>query len=59
MKVVIDSEHFIRSLKRLTHEIIEKNDNIDDIVLIGIKKKGYPIALEIQKYIKIFEGRIS
>lgn len=56
MKVVIDSEHFIRSLKRLTHEIIEKNDNIDDIVLIGIKKKGYPIALEIQKYIKIFEG---
>ena len=56
MKVVIDSEHFIRSLKRLTHEIIEKNDNVDDIVLIGIKKKGYPIALEIQKYIKIFEG---
>lgn len=56
MKVVIDSEHFIRSLKRLTHEIIEKNDSINDIVLIGIKKKGYPIALEIQKYIKAFEG---
>lgn len=56
MKLVIDSEHFLRSLKRLTHEIIEKNDNINDIVLIGIKKKGYPIALEIQKYIKIFEG---
>jgi pyrimidine operon attenuation protein/uracil phosphoribosyltransferase len=56
MKLVIDSEHFLRSLKRLTHEIIEKNDNINDIVLIGIKKKGYPIALEIQKYIKAFEG---
>jgi pyrimidine operon attenuation protein/uracil phosphoribosyltransferase len=56
MKVVIDNEHFIRSLKRLTHEIIEKNDNINDIILIGIKKKGYPIALEIQKYIKVFEG---
>ena len=56
MKVVIDSEHFVRSLKRLTHEIIEKNDNINDVVLIGIKKKGYPIALEIQKYIKTFEG---
>lgn len=56
MKVVIDSEHFIRSLKRLTHEIIEKNDNINDVVLIGIKKKGYPIAQEIKKYIKAFEN---
>ena len=56
MKVVIDSEHFIRSLKRLTHEIIEKNDNINDVVLIGIKKKGYPIAQEIKKYIKVFEN---
>lgn len=56
MKIVIDNDHFLRSLKRLTHEIIEKNDDLNDVVLIGIMKKGYPIALEIQKYIKIFEG---
>ena len=56
MKVVIDNERFSRSLIRLTHEIIEKIDNINDVVLIGIKKKGYPIALEIQRFIKIFAG---
>jgi pyrimidine operon attenuation protein/uracil phosphoribosyltransferase len=56
MKIVIDNDHFVRSLKRLTHEIIERNDDLNDVILIGIKKKGYPIAQEIKKYIKIFEG---
>jgi pyrimidine operon attenuation protein/uracil phosphoribosyltransferase len=56
MKIVIDNDQFMRSLKRLTHEIIEKNDNLNDVILVGIMKKGYPIALEIQKYIKAFEG---
>ena len=32
MKVVIESEHFVRTLRRMTHEIIEKNDNLNDII---------------------------
>ncbi len=56
MKVIIDNEQFGRSLKRMTHEIIERNDNLEDIVLVGIEKKGSPIAREIKNYIMQFEG---
>lgn len=56
MKVVIESDHFIRTLKRMTHEIIERNDNLDDIILVGIEKKGTPYAKEIKKLISVFEG---
>ena len=56
MKVIIDNEQFNRSLKRMTHEIIERNDNLSDIVLVGIEKKGTPIAREIKSFIKQFEN---
>jgi pyrimidine operon attenuation protein/uracil phosphoribosyltransferase len=45
MKVIIESEHFNRTLKRITHEIIERNDNLNDVILVGVEKKGTPIAL--------------
>lgn len=56
MKIVIEQEHFIRILKRMTHEIIERNDNLNDIILVGIEKKGIPYAKEIQRLISVFEG---
>ena len=45
MKVVIEKEHFIRTLKRMTHEIIERNEDLKKVILVGIEKKGTPIAL--------------
>ena len=56
MKIVIEQEQFVRTLRRMTHEIIEKNDNLNDIILVGIEKKGIPYAKEIQKLIFVFEG---
>ncbi|MGM9971257.1 MAG: bifunctional pyr operon transcriptional regulator/uracil phosphoribosyltransferase PyrR [Anaeroplasmataceae bacterium] len=56
MKVIIESEQFIKTLKRLTHEIIEKNDNMDNIVLVGIKRKGTPIAKFLAQMIKTIDG---
>jgi pyrimidine operon attenuation protein/uracil phosphoribosyltransferase len=41
----------------MTHEIIEKNDDLDDIILIGIMKKGLPIAQIIQENIKLYSGK--
>ena len=55
MKIVIEKEQFTRTLKRMTHEIIEKNEDISDVVLVGIERKGTPIAKEIQSLIKQFE----
>lgn len=56
MKVIIDSFQFEKTLKRLTHEIIEKNDNINDVVLVGIKHKGTPIAKYLASMIKKLEN---
>ncbi len=56
MKVVIESEQFEKTLKRLTHEIIEKNDDMSNIVLVGIKHKGTPIAKYLAHMIKEIDG---
>lgn len=45
-----------RALKRISHEIIEKNKGVKDIVLVGIKTRGIPIAKKIAGYIKDFEN---
>lgn len=45
-----------RSLARITHEIIEKNKGTDDIVLLGIKRRGFPLAKILAANIEKFEG---
>ncbi|MBO5542517.1 MAG: bifunctional pyr operon transcriptional regulator/uracil phosphoribosyltransferase PyrR [Acholeplasmatales bacterium] len=56
MKVIIEKEQFLRTLKRVTHEIIENNENLNKVILVGIEKKGTPIAKAIKEFIKDFEG---
>ncbi len=56
MKLIIDSDQFGRTLKRMTHEIIERNEDLNKVVLVGIEKKGTPIANEIKGLINQFEG---
>lgn len=56
MKTILEAEQFMRTLKRITHEIIERNDNLEDLVLIGILSKGLPIAKEISNMIYKLEG---
>ena len=53
---LLDEKAIKRSLIRISHEIIEKNKGIEDIVLIGIKRRGYPIAERIAKNIENIEG---
>lgn len=54
--VIMDCEAVGRSLARITHEIIEKNKGCSDIVLIGIKRRGYPLAKTLSENIEKFEG---
>ena len=56
MKLIIDSDQFGRTLKRMTHEIIERNEDLSKIILVGIERKGTPIAKEIKNLIKVFEN---
>ena len=53
--LIMDEVAFGRALKRIAHEIIEKNKGAADLALIGIHRRGVPIANRIAKYIKAFE----
>ncbi|MDO5039017.1 bifunctional pyr operon transcriptional regulator/uracil phosphoribosyltransferase PyrR [Clostridium sp.] len=53
---LLDDKAIKRSLIRISHEIIEKNKGVDDLVLIGIKRRGYPLAKRISNFIKDIEG---
>ena len=52
---LLDEKAIKRSLIRISHEIIERNKGVEDIVLLGIKRRGYPIAERIGKHIKQIE----
>ncbi|MCY6370339.1 bifunctional pyr operon transcriptional regulator/uracil phosphoribosyltransferase PyrR [Clostridium ganghwense] len=54
--VLLDDKAIKRTLKRISHEIIEKNKGVEDIVLVGIQRRGVPIAHRIAKLIGEFEG---
>jgi pyrimidine operon attenuation protein/uracil phosphoribosyltransferase len=56
MKQVLDSIQVSKTLKRLTHEIIERHDDLNRIVLFGIKSKGLPIAKIVKKNLEVFTG---
>jgi len=49
--VLMDKQAINRSITRLCHEIIEKNSDTSNIVLIGIYNRGVPLANRIQKKI--------
>lgn len=53
---LFDLETVHKTLRRMTHEIIEKNEDLHEIVLIGILKKGVPVAQLIQENIQNYEN---
>ncbi len=53
---IMDAETMQRTLKRLTHQIIENTDGAEGLVFIGIKRRGVHIARRIASYLKCFEG---
>lgn len=54
---ILDSNAIKRAITRLSHEIIEKNKGIDNLVLIGIKTRGVYLANRIAKEINKIEGK--
>jgi len=55
--VVMDEGAVLRSMKRITHEIIEKNNGTSDIILLGILRRGMPLATMLRDNIRTFEGQ--
>jgi pyrimidine operon attenuation protein/uracil phosphoribosyltransferase len=56
-KELIGTDGIRRALVRISHEIIEKNEGLDDIVVIGIRTRGIPLAERITANLKEIEGQ--
>ena len=53
---IMDEVTMRRSLARMTHEIIERNEGVQDVVLMGVVTRGVSLATILQENIEKFEG---
>ena len=53
---LMDETAVLRALKRISHEIVEKNGGAENIVIVGIKRRGVPLAKIISKNIREIEN---
>src|SRR3954447_16099273 len=47
-KVLLDAEAISRTLSRVAHEIVERNDDLDSVALVGIHTRGVPLAQRVR-----------
>jgi pyrimidine operon attenuation protein/uracil phosphoribosyltransferase len=53
---IMDERAMARAIARISHEIIERNQGTEHLLLIGIRKRGVPLAKRIQQKLKEYEG---
>jgi pyrimidine operon attenuation protein/uracil phosphoribosyltransferase len=50
-RVVLNQADIDRALTRIAHEILEANKGSKDLVLLGIPRRGYPLAVRLARKI--------
>ena len=53
---IMGADEIRRALVRISHEILERNGGVDDLVLVGIQTRGVWLAKRIAAFIRQFEG---
>ena len=53
---IMDSARMKRAISRLASEIVEENQGADDLYIVGIRRRGVPIAERIAERISQLEG---
>lgn len=54
--VIMDADAMRRAIVRISHEIIEKNKGVENVILVGIRTRGVPIAKRIAQTIESIEN---
>jgi pyrimidine operon attenuation protein/uracil phosphoribosyltransferase len=50
-KIVLDAAAIDRTLSRIAHEIIERNDDLYEAALVGIHRRGVPLAHRLRRLV--------
>lgn len=54
--LLMDEATVKRTVMRMAHEIVEKNKGTEDLVLVGIQRRGAPLSRMLQENIARIEG---
>jgi pyrimidine operon attenuation protein/uracil phosphoribosyltransferase len=55
-RVLLDAEQVARTLSRIAHEIIERNDELESVALVGIHTRGVPLAQRLRRLVEERSG---
>lgn len=53
---ILDQDGVRRSLTRIAHEILERNKGVENLVIIGVLRRGVPLARRLAERILTIEG---
>jgi len=56
MPVVLDADRIGRTLTRISHEIVERNRGVEDVVLIGVRTRGDHLARRLARSLRDISG---
>src|SRR3954452_2001859 len=51
-RVLLDAEQIGRTLSRIAHEVIERNDDLESVALVGIHTRGVPLSQRLRHLIE-------
>ena len=54
---IMDEEAMRRALIRMAHEVVEKNKGLADVVLVGVQRRGVPLAARLAKILEEIENQ--
>ncbi len=54
--VIMNADDIKRTISRMSHQLIERNQGVGNVVLLGIKTRGMPLARRIAAKIEEIEG---
>src|SRR4051795_9939178 len=55
-RILLDGEAIGRTLSRIAHEIIERNDDLEAVALVGIHTRGVPLAQRLRRLVEERSG---
>ncbi|MEM8535711.1 MAG: bifunctional pyr operon transcriptional regulator/uracil phosphoribosyltransferase PyrR, partial [Chloroflexota bacterium] len=55
-KQILSADDIRRAVTRIAHEIAERNEGVHNVVLVGIRRRGVPLAHRIASTMADFEG---
>lgn len=54
-KQLLGADEIRRAIARLAHEVVERNEGVESVVLVGLRTRGIPLARRLQERIREFE----